>query len=603
MELEIGQEVDGYLIQGIIGRGGMGIVYKAEDIALSRQVALKVINPSMSRDEAFVRRFQSEARTLAVINSPHIVAIHALRKTEQGLFIVMEFVDGGDLSDRMQKGILSVGQTISIISQLLRALQVAHTAGVVHRDIKPPNIMISNSGEVKVTDFGLAKMNQAGLTKSMTQGVIGTLYYMSPEQIRGEEVDHRSDLWSLGVVFFEMLTGARPFDGPQEASVMYSILNEPAVFSEKHQNELPKEIQRIIGRALEKDREKRYSDATEMLVELESFESSSVNMTETRVMPGRARESGTTSRSRSSSSKTGQARTSSGESQGAGKRRVLSVENKKPFIIAAGGALIVVVGLLAYFMFFGSDDVPPPTISLNSEPDKASVYVDGDFIGKTPIADFEVEGGNESIPVRIEFGGYVSLDTILTARMMHFVELRADESSVATSNDNRNTTASTRDTPPAQTSNDVPQQQEPRPIAPGSVILRAFPNGESFVDGESVPSEKSYSLSVGRHTIRFVSSVYGSAETVVRIKSRETRTVNVYFESDITISTRPSSIVFIDNNLVGETPYVDKLGPGSYRIHVEKDGYVSSPVDTTIMVEPTFDRTKKIRLSFTLQKE
>ncbi|MCH7945102.1 MAG: protein kinase, partial [Armatimonadetes bacterium] len=202
----------------------------------------------------------------------------------------------------------------------------------------------TRAGEVKVTDFGLAKMNQAGLTKSMTQGVIGTLYYMSPEQIRGEEVDHRSDLWSLGVVFFEMLTGARPFDGPQEASVMYSILNEPAVFSEKHQNELPKEIQRIIGRALEKDREKRYSDATEMLVELESFESSSVNMTETRVMPGRARESGTTSRSRSSSSKTGQARTSSGESQGAGERRVLSVENKKPFIIAAGGALIVVVG-------------------------------------------------------------------------------------------------------------------------------------------------------------------------------------------------------------------------------------------------------------------
>ena len=217
----IGQVIDGYRILGVLGKGGMGIVYKAEDIALSRVVAIKMIAPELVSNEAFLRRFQSEARALARVESPYIVGVHALRQVDDKFFIVMEFVDGWTLADEIEKDMLELPRTRTVLSQMLQAFARAHSVGVIHRDIKPRNIMINRAGRVKVTDFGLAKLRKDDGKSTVTQGVAGTARYMSPEQVLGTSIDHRSDLYSLGMTLYEMLAGVLPF-GVEEGT--FSIL-------------------------------------------------------------------------------------------------------------------------------------------------------------------------------------------------------------------------------------------------------------------------------------------------------------------------------------------------------------------------------------------
>ncbi|NBC85230.1 MAG: protein kinase, partial [Bacteroidetes bacterium] len=205
----IGKEVDGYHIESILGRGGMGVVYRAEDVALSRPVALKRINPAQAHREQFLRRFRAEAKALARINSPFITSIYALRDTDIGLLIVMEYVDGGTLKDRIVEGPMRPAVVVPIVRQILRAFRDAHGAGVIHRDIKPQNIMLTSDGAVKITDFGIAKLRRQDSGETVTQGGQGgTLKYMSPEQIEKiDQVDNRSDLYALGMTMYEMLAG------------------------------------------------------------------------------------------------------------------------------------------------------------------------------------------------------------------------------------------------------------------------------------------------------------------------------------------------------------------------------------------------------------
>ncbi len=270
MQLKIGQEVDGYRIEKVLGSGGMGIVYKAIDIALARPVALKVIQQSLTEDVRFAHRFQSEARLLAQVNSPNIVGVHAFRQTEHGVFIVMEYVDGRDLSEILKDGPMPPDRVVEIVRQTLMALDKAHSAGVVHRDIKPHNVMITGSDSVKVTDFGLAKMKGPDMMSTMTQGIIGTLFYMSPEQVRGEPADFRSDLWAVGVMLYEMLVGERPFDAGQEAAVLYSIMNLAVQIPPAALKKMPVGLDRVILKALEKNADDRYQSASDMLADIES---------------------------------------------------------------------------------------------------------------------------------------------------------------------------------------------------------------------------------------------------------------------------------------------------------------------------------------------
>lgn len=273
----IGQVLDGYKIVDILGRGGMGIVYKAEDQELRRHVALKMIDPALAKDDTFVLRFRREAQALARIDSRHIVGVHALRRTEQGLFIVMEYVDGGTVGDLIETDPLSIDAAIPIIDQMLMAFEAAHSVGIVHRDIKPGNVMLTSSGTVKVTDFGLAKRYREGevTQATVTQGIAGTLYYMSPEQVQGsKDLDHRSDIFSIGVTLYRMLAGRLPIEkGSGEFSVMRDIVETEWPPPSTYNPRLTKAVDAFVMRALVKEPEGRYQSAREMREALKQIQS------------------------------------------------------------------------------------------------------------------------------------------------------------------------------------------------------------------------------------------------------------------------------------------------------------------------------------------
>jgi len=268
----VGTEVSGYHVQAVLGQGGMGVVYRAEDVALSRTVALKCINRSLTNDESFLRRFRSEARALAQIDSPYIVRVHTLAELEIGLVIVMEYVEGGDLTATIADGGLTWTEALPLIRQVLKALEHAHAADVVHRDIKPHNILLADSAtthgnQVKMTDFGLAKINRSGnRSRTVTEGVYGSLNYMSPEQVEGlGEVDHRSDLYSLGMTIYELLAGRLPF--PEDGTtyrVMRTIVEEEVPPLSTFVDEVPPSLIDIIMRSLEKDPDERFQSAAAM---------------------------------------------------------------------------------------------------------------------------------------------------------------------------------------------------------------------------------------------------------------------------------------------------------------------------------------------------
>jgi tRNA A-37 threonylcarbamoyl transferase component Bud32 len=262
-----------YRIEEVVGRGGMGIVYKAEDTKLKRHVALKFLPPELVHDEEAKERFILEARSAAALSHPHICTIHEIDEEEGRSFIAMEYVKGESLKDRIKKGPLQTDEALRIAIQVAEGLEEAHKKGIIHRDIKSANIMLTEKGQAKVMDFGLAKV-KGGTLLTREGTTLGTVAYMSPEQARGEEVDHRSDLWSLGVVMYEMLSGDFPFKGDREASILYSVVHEEPRPIKEIRRDLPPELHQIIDRALKKKSDARYASAAEMLKDLRRYQDS-----------------------------------------------------------------------------------------------------------------------------------------------------------------------------------------------------------------------------------------------------------------------------------------------------------------------------------------
>jgi eukaryotic-like serine/threonine-protein kinase len=262
----IGSTILHYNILEKLGQGGMGVVYLAEDINLERKVAIKFLPKHISENTEERQRFKIEAKAAAKLNHPNIATIYSIEETENELFIVMEYIKGIELSDKIKAGVVPSNEAIKIGIQIAGGLEAAHNEGIIHRDIKSSNIMITESGVVKVMDFGLAKLK--GTSKLTKMGsTVGTIAYMSPEQSRSDEVDNRTDLWSFGVVFYEMLTGKLPFRGDYDQAIIYSILNE-----EPHPaGEIDKGIQKIIDKSLKKNREERYSSAGEISEDLRTI--------------------------------------------------------------------------------------------------------------------------------------------------------------------------------------------------------------------------------------------------------------------------------------------------------------------------------------------
>jgi serine/threonine protein kinase/predicted Zn-dependent protease len=264
----IGKTISHYKILEKLGGGGMGVVYRATDLKLNRTVALKFLPPELLRDPEAKKRFIREAQAASSLQHDNTCVIHDIEETNDGqLFIVMEFYKGETLKKKIERGPLPIEKTIHYASQITRGLACAHESNMIHRDIKPANIMITDSDEVKIVDFGLAHLGgHSQITKDGS--TLGTIDYMSPEQTAGKKIDHRTDIWSLGVVLYEMATGERPFKGDYDQAVMYSILNENPDPPSSIRSNIPLALDTTVRKALEKEPTKRYQRATDMLADL-----------------------------------------------------------------------------------------------------------------------------------------------------------------------------------------------------------------------------------------------------------------------------------------------------------------------------------------------
>ena len=282
----LGQTVSHYRILRTLGAGGMGEVYLAEDTKLGRQVALKVLAHESARDPDRRARFEREARAVAALNHPGIVTIHSVEEHQGVLFLTMELVDGRTLSECIPQGGMPLDQLLKIAIPLADAVGTAHHRGITHRDLKPANVMVGHDGRVKVLDFGLAKQQPQDSFQSETalvptahataEGkILGTVAYMSPEQAEGKPVDPRSDIFSLGVVLFEMATGQRPFKGDSNVSVLSAVLRDTPPLVTDLRSDLPRDLGRIVKRCLAKDPEERYQSAKDLRNDLKALKEDS----------------------------------------------------------------------------------------------------------------------------------------------------------------------------------------------------------------------------------------------------------------------------------------------------------------------------------------
>ena len=436
----IGQEIDGYRILEELGRGGMGVVYKAEEVALGREVAIKMIAQGLVGDESFAQKFQREARALARVSSHHITGIYTLRRTDVGLFIVMEYVGGGSLSDRLERGSMSWAEARPIVLQALTALHDAHSVGVVHRDIKPGNILLTEQGVVKVTDFGLAKLYDADPTATVTRAVSGTLNYMAPEQVQGaHDLDGRTDLYALGVTIYEMLSGRLPFEpGGGEYATMRTIVEEESIPLSRFVKKLPAGLEAAVMRALAKAPENRFGDADAMSAAFEAIPAANavpsaraISADET--SPAGDKEAPAGDKAAPAVFKAIQAAfkaipatfkaTPAAPLKRAAAETVVEEDAYVPvkpprrpipirsLLYVLGGGLAFVAFVLLVWWLLPRELQSSAALSVVSDPSGAVVFLNGEEVGETPLEMLELDVNEGDLRITLE--GYVRVDTHL----------------------------------------------------------------------------------------------------------------------------------------------------------------------------------------------
>ncbi len=349
----IGQTISHYKILEKLGEGGMGVVYKAEDIKLKRIVALKFLPSHIISSKEELERFNIEAQAAAILNHPHICVIYAIDEENGSQFISMEYIDGTTLSKKIAQSPIIVNEALDYAIQIGEALQEAHSNGIIHRDIKSENIMVNSRNQIKVMDFGLAKL-KGSLKITKASSTVGTLAYMAPEQIQGVEADTRSDIFSFGVVLFEMLTGNLPFKGEHQAAIMYSIVNEDPESLLKYLPNTDADLVHIINRALEKDIEDRYQSVNDMIIELRRLKKHS------------GRISGEILQEKKHTS---------------AYKKPKDKPNKKKLFAGIGGSGIIAVLILGYFFLFNSSSQINKSVAVlpfkNLSADQDDFFSDG----------------------------------------------------------------------------------------------------------------------------------------------------------------------------------------------------------------------------------
>ncbi|QQS36574.1 MAG: serine/threonine protein kinase [Ignavibacteriales bacterium] len=561
MDPLIGQIIDNYKIIEVIGRGGMGVVFKAMDMNLEKIVALKMIDPFLARDSNFLNRFKTEAKALAKLENRNIVAVYALRETPVGLFMVMEYVHGLTVSEQMREsGKYSAKETIAITNQLLNAINHAHAVGVIHRDIKPNNILLCEDGTVKVMDFGLAKVAQEHSSQATaTHAAAGTLYYMSPEQIKGlKNVDTRSDIYSIGMSVYEMLAGRVPFDKSEsEYEIQKQIIEGKIPPPIRFNPLIPKQLNRFVMKAIDKDADKRYQTVSEMIKDLSSIvpEESSDEEKTRLVLDNTSIKQYTEEKSKK--------------------------KNIYIWISSAAAVCIVVVSL---FLLLNSEEVKPeppkekkqlqgsfetvpPNLFITSNPVGANVILNDENVGVTPF--FRDSLKTETYKVSLSLAGYEKWsDANYTLKPgANTIDIRL------------------------------------KPIierGSGVLLLKTENGGTITVNNKKQTVDNNGSVRVqvptGTHNIEFSHPVYGSKKSTIKIDSDQSKELTCYFRQRINIQSLNKNgdafwgTIYINNVNTGKTTPGDTLlGPGTYNITVKKAGYKTTETDQVVKISPSFE--------------
>ena len=416
MENYIGRLLDHrYEILEVIGTGGMAVVYKARCHRLNRLVAIKILKDELSEDAEFRRRFHAESQAVAMLSHPNIVNVYDVSHSDNVDYIVMELIDGITLKQYMeQKGVLNWREALHFSTQIAKALEHAHSRGIIHRDIKPHNIMVLKDGSVKVADFGIARVSSAQST--LTREALGSVHYISPEQATGGRIDYRSDLYSLGVVMYEMLTGHPPYDGETPVSVAIQHINAKAIPPRVLNPQIPEGLEQITMHAMAADLEDRYESATQMLQDLDEFRKNPAITFRFDGEPETPRPQERAGQPRSAAE-----RAVRGKSDTARRRPVQPQKKRKGNAVALITGFIVIalalagIGFFLYSFFFAdfltsTDDVPVPNlVGLYAEDIQQSDYPNfqirvedwvpddtveqGRVISQTPVADRLVKSG------------------------------------------------------------------------------------------------------------------------------------------------------------------------------------------------------------------
>lgn len=520
----IGKRIHKYRIDAKLGEGGMGLVYKAWDTVLERPVALKMMHASLAQDETFLHRFRAEAKAVAQLESPHIVSVYDLLETSEGLFIVMQYVDGETLADKIRReGAFAMAEAVGLCMQILQALVHAHHAGVIHRDLKPGNVMRTAEGEAKVTDFGLAKVRR-GSVHTLSHITGGTLHYMPPEQIRNFAMaDQRSDLYSVGMTLYEMLTGRLPFDKTEDLFALAKTLVAGKFPSPRRfQPNVPQALARFVMKALHKDVNHRFQSADEMLEELK------------RIAPGEPPASPPV-RSR---------------------RRLLFEILGSVALVAItaffflrttpGTSVLDFLGLAAY-----------AKIAITTTPDSAAVRFNGKLIGYTPIHERRVKAG--TLDLLIQKKNHAEIDTAIVLvedQPAHLTFLLA----------------------PLALTPRTAIDSTPAAAAWGAVEIMAAPPGVAIIyQGERVAKTRyrNARLAPGAHKFRLRHEGYHDSTITLTVKREETARANITLRPRLAIlkiSVQPYGSIYLDNELWMENTDQEQsrsVRVGRHKVRVE----------------------------------
>lgn len=567
----VGTVVDNYRVEEVVGRGGMGIVYKAVDTSLDKVVALKVVDSGLHEDDHFLQRFKSEARALGRLQHPNIVNVLAFRYVEPHLLMVTEYVEGGTLKTRIRQGGPFPWQAaVPIMRQALAAIAYAHGKGIIHRDIKPANILLTRTNTVKITDFGLAKIQAAqatGRSATRTDFTAGTLCYMSPEQLEGlSKVDHRGDIYALGMTFYEMLAGVTPFHQmASDFAIQQAIYTHDFPALDQLNMEVPAPLVRIVMKAIEREPADRYPSAHALLEALATWEGRAA---------GRAADFRQTHPSRETQP-TEPCRPVAKRRFGVKRRLTVRPHLLRP--VAAAGMMVLLSVLFGGNRLRGAEPVslfasdPQPPASTTSAPSDLAQVAPLDFpqreLPPTTQAEPVTEKEESTVPVSLP-----SAPPEQTPAM----EVEVVKTAEAT---------------PDSIPIDI-DQAELLPPRSGTLRLKPSPWGNVYVDGEPYAYEVDYwvalTLPARRHRITVRNPVLGRIwEQDVVPAPGDTLDVAIDFMARVDVNITAKDIaghpvsgeIYVDGNPTGDwSPRRIRVVPGLHRIEVRAAGYTQADV-------------------------